>query len=1108
MLLTLCFRAQGQSSHLASGQWYRFSVVQDGMHEITGDQLARLGADLSTIDPSTIRLFAYPTGMLPQANASSRPKDLQEVTIEVVTEAAGRFGKKDKVVFFGQGPDVITYDRRSRTYGVMNNLYTDKNHYFLTFGNDKGKRVRPTIPTDPAITTISTWDDYYYNESDLTNILKSGRDWFGTAFDANTLASFSWDMDRITPGSTVRIVTRLMAEAYQDARFKVTYNNSSPADYAIQAIPQTSYGIKGRTRTDTLSRPADAALTRHTLKFEYLRGGTNYSIGRLDQFTVTMNRVLAYTGKPFVFTATDGNGFAGFRIASSVDARVWNVSDPFMPVRMIALPGDGSLTFDGPAGESIRYAVFDPATRLLAASEGIRVTNQNLQAIRSTDIITIAHPLFLKAATSLASHRLQFNGLTTAIVTPQQVYNEYSGGRPDVTALRDFIRDVWNRSGKQLKHVLLFGKGSYDHRNLTPGNQNFVPVYESVNSLSPLETYSSDDFFAFLEDHEGSWGEKPAEFHTLDIGIGRIPCTTSEQADNIVSKLIAYDTDPRMRGEWRKEIAFVADDGDANIHQAQSTQLASSVETKRPELHARRVYLDLYKQEERSFGQLSPQASNAVFRTFNEGALIINFTGHGSEQLWMAERVLDPERIEALNNRNRLPFLVTATCAFGRTDDPLTLSSAERLLLRRSSGAIGLVTSARPVSSATNFELNADFYDALLDDGRGSIPTIGEVFRRTKNARDSRIANRNFSLLGDPAMTLALPRLEAVVTSLEGTDGTGAIEGLSNLTIRGAVQQNGEPVSNYNGTVTIECFRAPVTNSTLGDENPPFEFSAWEALFFSGTAEVRNGIFEFTFTAPAGDVASAGSGKIILHVSPAETGPDAGGYRYPLNFSSIDRSVSDQTPPVAALYLNDRDFQSGATVNADPTVIIDLSDETGIDISTDPATGLRLTLDGDTTIFIGRYYSSDADGGSGVAEYRLFGLPVGNHRITVTAHDLKGNPVTKEVTFTVGETSLKLSDLNGAPNPVRDFTRIRFTHSRPGDDLEGSLSIIDRTGREVSTVTFRIDDAPAEAVIREWDATDAQGKKLPAGLYILRLDVRSALDGAKNSLFGKLILTE
>ncbi|MFM8347939.1 MAG: type IX secretion system sortase PorU, partial [Bacteroidota bacterium] len=1085
-----------------------FTVTQDGMVEITGDQLARLGVTLSDIDPSTIRLYTYPTGMLPQSNSIARPKDLQEVAIEVINATAGQFGKKDKVIFFGQGPDGITYNRSTRTYGVINNLYSDKNHYFLTFGATAGKRVKPQQLVDPFQPVITTWDDYYYNELDQTNILKSGRDWFGTAFDANTLASFSWDMDRVTPGSTVRVVTRLMAEAYDNARFKVTLNKTTPADLAIQAIPQTSYGIKGRTRTDTLSRPADPSVTKHTLQFEYIRGGTNYSIGRLDQFTVTMNRTLAFTGKPLLFFATDAEGFATFKIAYPADARIWNISDPFEPSRMISSPGDGSVTFNGPAGASIRYAMFDPASRLTPAAEGIRIPNQNLQAIGSPDIITIAHPLFIKAAGTLAAHRLRFNGLTSVVVTPQQIYNEYSGGRADVTALRDFIRDVWNRSGKKLRHVLLVGKGSYDYRNLTAGNLNFVPVYESVNSLSPLETYSSDDYFAFLEDHEGNWGERPAEFHTLDIGVGRLPCTTAEEADNIVNKLIAYDTDPRMRGAWRKELAFVADDGDVNIHQGQATQLAASVETRRPELHARRVYLDLFKQEERSFGQLSPQASNALFRTFHEGAAIINFTGHGSEQLWMAERVLDPERIEALNNRTAFPFLVTATCAFGRTDDPLTRSSAERILLKRSSGAIGLVTSARPVSSATNFELNADFYDALFSEGRGAYPTIGEVFRITKNARDSRIANRNFSLLGDPAMTIALPQLEAVVTALEGTAPSGSIDGLSVVTVRGEIRKNGQRDGTYTGTITLDAFRAPVTISTRGNENPVFEFSQWDELFFSGKTTVTGGTFAFTFTAPSGSISQTGAGKMILHAVPDGEGQDAGGFREPIAFSSTNLSISDNLPPQATLHLNDLNFISGGTVNKDPVLLVGLTDESGINISSDATRGLRFTLDGDTTFLIGTYYRSDASGKSGTAEYQLFGLEDGNHRIVLTAQDLAGNTITREVTFTVGETSLRLSDLNGAPNPVLDLTRIRFTNSRPGDDLEGTLAITDPMGREVSLVTFRVDNAPELVYLREWDGTDALGKKLPAGLYILRLDVRSALDGAKNSLSGKLMLTE
>lgn len=1083
-----------QPSVLASGNWFRVAVEKDGIYEINYDMLLKLGLNPANIHPQNFRLFGFPTGMLPQANSAQRPDGLQEIAVWVTGARDGRFNRNDKILFYGQGPDNLGYNRERNFFTYENNLYSDRNFYYITADAGPGLRTtaRPTITVGEVVTT---YQDLFLEDTDRVNILKSGRDWFGIDFDANTIAALSWDMDRVVPGSDVKLVTRLMAEAYEPASFRISYNNQQVGEYALAAIPATSYGVKGRTRLDTAATTA-ATSGKHQIKLEYIRTGTNYSIGRLDYLMASVKRTLGFSGKSLLFFATEAtNPETQMEITTTVPATVWDITDPFRAFRQQHFTINGSIRFtingNGPVK---RFAVFDTLLTQLKPIAIGRVPNQDLRTPQVADVVTIAHPLFIPAAQRLAEHRVQNDGLVTWVVSTEEIYHEFSGGRQDVSALRDFLRRV-QLNGGRLQHVLLFGRGSYDYRNITADNTSLVPVYESRNSLFPLETYSSDDFFGFLEAGEGEWKESPPEFHTLDIGVGRIPCVTAAEAEAAVDKLIAYDADPGSRGSWRKEVVFVADDGDSNIHQNQADALADRVETMAPELRASRLFVDDFKQIQKSFGQLSPEGAAALFRTFHEGAAIINFTGHGSEQLWMAERMLDPEQIARLENRKRLPFVVTATCEFGRADDPAVRSSAEKLLLHPFGGAVGLVTTARPVSSATNFEINKDFYDALLVEGHNQSRRMGSAFKQTKNTRNSGISNRNFALMGDPAMRIGLPSAEAVLS--EPSLDLSADEWV----LFGQIRNGGQRWADYQGEAQVEIYAPQQERITRGDENNPYSYLAWKNPVWKGLAEVSDGLFSVRFRL-ADDVPTGG--KIFVHVTGAKGFPDAGGL---LPIGEITASlVTGNIPPSAQLFVNDSTFRDGNLTGASPVMYARMTDDTGLDL----AGNMTLTLDGDTVYYVNAYAEALPVCISCPPSYQLrfplFDLSDGPHEAVLSVADIQGQTASTSVKFNVGKDDFGVVQLNGYPNPFSGETALRFEHTRPGDDLEGRLTITDAGGQPLREMTFFIPEGTAQSEILIWDGTDAQGHELPPGIYFLQADVRSVQHGAKKRVFGKLIL--
>jgi hypothetical protein len=641
------------------------------------------------------------------------------------------------------------------------------------------------------------------------------------------------------------------------------------------------------------------------------------------------------------------------------------------------------------------------------------------------------------------------------------------------------------------------------------GNTNFVPIYESRNSLSPLETYSSDDYFGFLEESEGDWIESPAENHTLDIGVGRLPLKNLEEARDVVDKLIEYDTKITEAGSWQSEFLFVADDGDFNIHQNQADQLANSIESYDLSFNAKKFYLDSYNQIERPNGQFSPDASKALDLMVRKGALIVNYTGHGSEQVWMDERILDETIIGKWKQAPKYPLFVTATCEFGKHDDPFQITSGEKTLLQKKGGSIGLVTTARPVNSSTNFTLNKAFYESLFTKDNNQFRDLGNVFRDTKNKSLSGVANRNFSLLADPSMKLAMPDNQIIIDEMKTASGSTDLKALSNVTLKGHIEKNAITNSSYTGDISITLYDGLVNHVTKGDENPPFNFTERSNLLFRGKTVVSQGDFEISFVMPKNTPENLVTGKVSAFASTKNT-EYAGGASLNSFIGGLEENPPvDNTPPSIRLFLGDTTFVNGGKVGPNTKIVALLSDNSGINISSAP-TGNDITAavdEGDPVILNTYYEAKSGTYKNGSLIYPLDGLETGKHTLTLSASDSYNNRATATVDFVVTDgTDIQIEEFINYPNPFYESTTLEFTHSRPGDDLEAFLSIYDTTGKLIANQQYEILASQYRVTLSVWDGKSADGAKLARGLYIGRLSVRSLLDGSKNEQITKLII--
>ena len=1111
-------------SVLASGPWLKVAVTDDGLYRITTDQLRQAGWNPAQINPNHLQLYGYGGGMLPQPLDSAYFPDLPENAIWITGAEDNRLDEQDEIIFYGQSPSHLRYHSSGTDYGLRyeKNLYADSSYYFLTVGEAPGRRVALT-PFEPnAGAVITEYDAYATYENDAFNLRKSdagsGREWYGESFSDGQSRAVSLGLAGATDGP-VTVTVEVLGTSITAANFAIGLNGTGLGTLPVNAIADAPYAAKGAEAQATFVAATNpAGGSELAVSLAYQGGGTAY----LDKIVVEALRPLRYE-QPFTFRsrASARQEQATFRFSSSPEGLiVWDVTNPQVPLRPELVGQEGGHVFSvRPGGELREFAAARPAD-LPAATVVGAVTPQNLKDGNVPNLVIVSPPAFRAEADRLAELRRQHDGLSVRVVSLPEIYNEFSSGRQDVSAIRNYMKYLYNTDAAQLKYLLLFGKGSYDYRHRA-GNTNFVPTYESRNSVHPIFSYSSDDYYGFLEDDEGQWEESFTGDHTLEIGVGRLPVKSAAEARIVVDKLVHYATSARTQGRWRNRVVFVADDGDNNKHQRDAEQLSRAIDTAYASFSTTKIYLDAFPQEALPGGEAAPVANERIERELKQGALILNYTGHGSETRWTQENIFNVNTINQLRNYDQLPFFVTATCEFGRHDDPDQVSGAEQLILSERGGAIGLVTTARPVYSNTNLLLNQAFYAQVFAPPNGDFLTVGEIFRRTKNNALSGPVNRNFSLLGDPSMKLNYPQDRVVLgrPEVQQADGTYAptdtLAALDRVRLSGQVMRRGDgaPLTDFAGSVLVEVMDKATLGRTRGSDDTPMQFSERKSVLHRGRARVRDGSFVLHFVMPKNIVYQAGSGKISAYAQSDQSDAHGADQTFSVGGSS-QRTAEDTTPPQIQLFMDDTTFVDGGLTGSRTQLLAHLSDEHGLSIATASlgqemvATLTHQATNVTTEWPLDEFYVTDPDTyQSGSITYPLDNLANGHYTLTLRAGDTYNNFTEAQTTFVVGEEQeLQLTNLYNYPNPFSQSTTFVLDHNRPGDDLSVSLDILDGQGRVVASLAREFPNSATrlEAI---WGNDNGAGRGMLPGIYVARITVQSLSDQQACQKFHKLIIS-
>ncbi len=1097
------------NSVLATGKWVRFEAPVEGMYKITRDMLSSYGIDANTVDPKKIKIYNNGGKVLPEDPILPRPGDLQENAIRVVGEEDGKFDANDYILFYGRGNSFWDYDTVSKAIKRYFHPYSNVNYYWITSGGSNGKRIqdKPGLNTTPDFVDSTTYAFADW-EVDKINIGQTGRLFAGDDFSPSvTSRTYMNNLDFRIEGTPIQYRFNFINASQNSFLFKLSENGS-------QIFSQTFYGYStdqysaGRSYLYSATYSNTLPDNRSVLKFEINQTNAN-SLGYLDYFEITYQKELKPTNNNLLLFSNDMSGIIEYRLSNftTTNIKVFDVTN-YSDVRIVTNPvllSGGECNFQmTERQEHVAKYLCIGNDDYKTPSNPAEVSNSNLHGIADgAKFIIITHKNFMDAAERLKAYRENESKIkiSTIVVDIQDIFNEFSCGIVDVSAMRDFLKYAYDNWQIKPEYVLFFGSGNYDYKNVEGYNTNYIPTFQTKESLSLLSSYTTDVFFVDFED---------GNLYNEDLAHGRIPCRTPEEANIMVDKIIQYEKGD-TQGLWRNNITLVADDGytstdyEGDEHTAPSEYLASTIIPKSFDIN--KIYMAGYPIVLTGSGKRMPAVNQAIIDAINRGTLIINYIGHGSPELWAHEVVFEKSTsIPQLHNED-LTFLVAATCSFGYFDIPNFQSGAEAMLFLKDGGTVGSVTSARLAISDANHRFLNRFYSSLFLTARDTLNLnipIGKALFLSDTHSDSN--DRHFFLFGDPTMRLNVPEYFGEIDSINGQPlATNVqIKALSTVKVDGFVKDaNGNKWNDFNGEGLLSIYDSEGRDSL---EQIHYVVSVPGGLIFRGRVSITNGRFSTTFVVPKDISYENKNGKVSIYFY----GNDEDGIGYTNNIlvgGTDSTAVNDKKGPQMDIYFDDASYQNSFLVTPTSQLIIKLSDESGINTT---GTGVGHRLEGvlndkeNNPIDFSKYFTGDLDAGgkSGEVNYTLGNLDEGDYKLYVKAWDVFNNLSSETVYFTVTSGSdLAIRDVYNYPDPFSSSTTFTFQQNL-NSVLDVEIKIYTVAGRLIKVINK--ENVREKFVAVDWDGRDTDGNFIANGTYLYKLKVKTVDGQYTKSVLGKL----
>jgi hypothetical protein len=1106
-------KAAALNSVLSSGEWYKIEIQEEGMIKLDAAFFKAAGIDITKVNPQTIKIYGNGGEDLAESLTAQRIEDLAECAIYVSGESDASFDSGDYILFYGKGPNGWNYNSGNGKYYHYLNHFSNSNYYFLTFGGNKGKRMATfNSLTDANATKVTSLTGQYYIEPEVNNLKFSGKEWFGD--EIKSQASISFSTSKIDGLLIDQPVTYRILCAYRSgsaSSFNLDQNNQSIGQLQIYSSVDLSnetgyYALK--SNITEFNAKTDIKDNKFNLKLTYNSTGAS-DLGYLDWIEIFYPRSLSTAVDEISFNTPSVTGNLEYNLDgfSTGNIFVFKVDD-HNNVKILSNPNI--------SGSNIKFQISseieNPSKYFVTGNKGYKgyvsvkklSANSNLHGITDgAEFIIITHPDFLSQAEEYKTYRESSlrNSLKTKIFNINDIYNEFAGGLPDPTAIRDFIRYSYNNWNIKPQYLLLFGEGNYQYRK---SSKIKIPVYETDESLHQIDSYTSDDFFVRIIGG-GSLGYDTQN----DLAVGRIPINDETEAKTAIEKIKSYETNNSFSA-WRNTMTFVADDwyhpsqSDGHEFTLESEYIAEKILAS--SLNKKKIYTVEYPTVIGFSGRTKPDANKDIIDQINRGTLILNYIGHGAPDKWADEGIFIRDiTIPLLTNKDKLPFILAATCDFGRYDNPSLICSPRILQNKSDGGTIGVFTPTRSVFSPNNFTLSCEFYRNIFElNTDHNYKRIGDVIYSLKQTLTG-INDDKFNLIGDPTIRIAPPVYAAKIDSINGQSpkDTVRLKALSKVSLKGKIMNDSsKQMKGFNGKLNISLKDASKSISIYEDETD-FDFVKEGGLLFTGEFSVKNGEFNSSFFIPKDISYEKNCAKISLYFSNDTI--DGSGYNNNIIISGADSlAAQDNDGPVILAYMDDKNFRDGDMVGENPKLIIDLSDESGINLSEGIGHRLQAWLDGSlTSINLNNYYSGIIDASNeGAVEYRFSDLADGNHRIKVKAFDVFNNSSQREISFKVSnQNNLTIKNVLNYPNPFSKFTKFTFEQNQ---DVPIDVTI------KIYTVSGRLIKSINEYGIREkfvqieWDGKDDDADDIANGIYLYKVISKTEDGKFTNESLGKL----
>lgn len=1021
-------------SVLSSGEWIKIATTERGIYKIDKATLQNWGFS----EASEVSIYGQNGFMLPETFSTNDTDDL--IPIPAYTENGDLY-------FYASG-STEWENNSSGTWTHTNNYYSNTTYYFLSASKPQKPLTSAEYQEiDPEGEPMTTFDEYIVHEKDEVCIGQTGRLYLGEDLISNNTITVETP-DAI--GNSMYMYIALGANATSTYNMIVTADGTTLyPSITVSASDSYTY-LKEGARNYTIP-----AKEQTTLSFSS-SGSGNLNSCYLDYVRIFYTRNLSLANGQIQFRKLNITGdYYALEINGKHpdNIRIWNVTDVNAPYAVITDALDNKIVFQ-PETDTQEYIAFDTQAALPTPDFVCKVESQDIHGIDYIpDMVIVTTRFFVKEAERIAQFHREYDNMKVIVCDQLSIFNEFSGGTPDATAIRRMMKMFYDRAeagyGNPPRYLLFYGRGSYNNRTIASSLHNednrLLVTYQSPSSTDSRYSYVTDDYFAYLSDSSG----QDLTSDVMQIGVGRMPVANTEESQIVYRKLMRYATQQPISNLWKNKCCFIGLNGDTNLHIKQMDLVSQqTVEQEQPHMVIDKVYLS-------AFSSLSSEnkfvgARDRIYRDIDEGCILVDYMGHAGP-LAIGSTLMTIADARALTNPI-LPIFITATCDVCPFDKDES-SIGEVLFKNENGGFIALYTTTRTVYTNGNENINRELLRQFFIPGIDGKIRLGDVMRIAKekltyNDKGGKVSDPNklkYCLIGDPALAIPLPSYEAKIESINDnviTDETTInLPANSTVTIKGHIYDNdGNHIPDFNGKLCYEVYDG-LTEGESAEEGTSINgtdttflqsFLIRNYKLVTAIDTITDGTFMATFRLPEQCLQNGSAGLITLYAYSNDKASEAKGYSNSFIINGIDtENTPDVTAPVFTnVWIGSPDFREGDAVDANTIFHCDISDdESGLNNNElSIGKGLTLWLDGKVlSSDLSGQYTPTSGFGKGSVDYPLTNLSIGAHTITIRAFDNAGNSSEISTSFTVEATATDAFELSIEEDPVITQATISLT---------------------------------------------------------------------------------